>query len=218
MAVLSLPPVPYLEECFSLDRDVGVLTWKVRPLSHFCDSRVCNIWNTKYAGKMAGCVNRNGYISVALDKGLYQAHRIIHKMLTGEDYTGQLDHKDTCRTNNHPDNIRKATQSQNMANTTKDEGQYKYRGVAQAKISPNYRAQIKVDKVKLHIGAWPTPESAHAAYCLAAMHFKKEFANFGEGSCFPTFPLTLEFVKKARFYIEKAEQKLAGRKSGSVNL
>jgi hypothetical protein len=45
------------------------------------------------------------------------------------------------------------------------------------------------------------------------MHFHKEFANFGPNSCFPTFKLTPEFVKKARYWIERAEQKLAHKKS-----
>jgi hypothetical protein len=208
MAAKSLPHVSYLNECFDLNKETYELFWKERPPSHFVDQRICNAWNMRFAGKSAGSVTNYGYLCVQVNKQKHLAHRIIQKILTGEDYDGPFDHKDTIRSNNHPDNLRKATNIQNTTNTSRDVGKYKYRGVDKAEISPNYKTRLCVNMTTYHIGTWATPEEAHAAYCLAALHFKKEFANFGPNSCFPNFPLTLEFVSKARHHINKAEERM----------
>jgi hypothetical protein len=212
MAAKSLPHVSYLNECFDLNEETYELFWKERPPSHFVDRRACNIWNTKWAGKKAGRLSGSNYLQVSLENRRHATHRIIQKIITGEDYDGQFDHKDTCRTNNHPDNLRKATNGQNMTNTTRATGEYKYRGVAQTKgRSKNFWARLSVDKTICYIGTWPTPEEAHAAFCLAALHFKKEFAHFGPNSCYPDFPLTSEFVSKVRHFINKAEEKMRNK-------
>ena len=219
MATRSLPSTEYLNELFFLSEEDSVLYWKTRPLHHFVSEHAQKVWNTRFAGKKAGRVSEDGYIRVMLKGRNLRGHRVIHKLRTGEDYTGYLDHKNNNRSDNASDNLRKATHSQNKMNGTRAPGKSLYRGVFQRNAT-SYHAYIHVKgiKGKAYLGAWSTQEDAHSAFCLAAMHFHKEFANFGPNSCFPTFPLTSDFVKKARFHIEKAEQKLADRKSGSVNL
>jgi hypothetical protein len=209
MAAKSLPHVSYLNECFDLNKETYELFWKERPLSHFKGKRDQRAWNTRYAGKKAGRLTEQGYLLVRLDTHTHQNHRVIHKLLTCEDYDGHFDHKDNCRTNNHPDNLRKATNGQNMTNTTRAAGKYKYRGVAQVKgRSKSFYSQLSVGKTPVYVGSWSTHEEAHSARCLAALHFHKEFAHFGEGSCYPDFPLTSEFVSKVRHFINKAEEKM----------
>ena len=75
-------PVAYLHECFSYNAETGKLTWKRRPLVHFDgDERLWKIWNTRYAGTLAGGIG-GGYLRVNLIVGgrgrLVRAHRIAY--------------------------------------------------------------------------------------------------------------------------------------------
>ena len=73
----NLPTAQRLRELLTYDPDTGVLTWKRRDNLHHKDR-----FNSKYAGKEAGCVassmgNRQPYIKVRIDNRLQQAHRVI---------------------------------------------------------------------------------------------------------------------------------------------
>jgi hypothetical protein len=68
------------------------------------------------AGMLAGCINKAGYISIAIDGVCYLAHRVIWKMKTGQDPILDIDHKDTDGINNRWSNLREATVCQNLQN------------------------------------------------------------------------------------------------------
>jgi hypothetical protein len=211
MAFRSLPSAEYLRECFDLNEETGELTWKAKPLSHFKNSNSQRRHTACWVGKKAGNIDKDGYLIVELawygKRQRIRVHRIVWKLVTGEDYTGELDHKNNCKTDNRFNNLRKATKNLNMSNTTRVLGNMLYRGVRK-RNDASYRAQIVADKVPIYVGSYTSPEAAHSAYCLAALHFKKEFANFGPNSCFKDFPLTSEFVSKVRHFINKAEEKM----------
>jgi len=57
--VKELPSQEYLKECFDYDVETGNLIWrKDRPISHFKDEHDKCIFNSKYASKFAGSIER----------------------------------------------------------------------------------------------------------------------------------------------------------------
>lgn len=77
-------------------------------------------WITKRAGRgvgPAGGLNGNGYYSVSLEDERHGAHRIVWALHTGQD-PGSLfvDHRDGCKTNNRPENLRGVTYKENNQN------------------------------------------------------------------------------------------------------
>jgi hypothetical protein len=53
--IRELPSVEYLNECFSLNEETGILYWKNRPIKHFnYDKSIYNNWNSRFPGKIAG--------------------------------------------------------------------------------------------------------------------------------------------------------------------
>lgn len=109
----------FLEECFSLDEDEGILTWKTRPLTHFKSLRGMRIWNTKFAGKPAGGINAQGYLAVKVNFVPILNHRIIWILLHGEIPGGfVIDHVDHDRLNNKPPNLRLVRQEDNTRNAS----------------------------------------------------------------------------------------------------
>jgi hypothetical protein len=92
----------------------GVLIWKPRPLSDFVSTRGFRIWNTKFAGKVAGS-RKAVYAIVAIDAVNYLQHRVIFLMHHG--YVPEfLDHIDHDCKNNRVENLRPADKSQNNMN------------------------------------------------------------------------------------------------------
>lgn len=86
---------------------------------HFKTKRACNIYNKRYATKLAGTLDTsNGYLKCSLRGISYYVHRIIWELHHGEIPSGlQIDHKDRNPTNNRIENLRLVTPSENVLNT-----------------------------------------------------------------------------------------------------
>lgn len=115
--IKKLPTQERLKELFDYDPETGVLLWRKRP-----ETTKYNLgFNKKLAGKEAGTRlsgrDGNKYISICLGKGKYaMAHRIIWKMMTGDDPPNFIDHIDLDTFNNRWVNLREATNSTNKWN------------------------------------------------------------------------------------------------------
>lgn len=126
-------------------------------------------------GERAGRLN-NGYVRIFLGKhGPFLGHRLAWLYMTGAFPEGMIDHVDGNRANNAWTNLRKATPTQNSANsripknnTTGFKGVTKYRGL--------YRAQISCNNHRFWLGDYVTVEEARAAYAGAAQVAFGEFA------------------------------------------
>ena len=131
-------------------------------------------------GLIATSVDINGYLRVHAYGRRYLAHRICWLLHHGEWPTCVLDHINHNKHDNRISNLRKATVAENLRNRPiQSNNSSGFKGVSFHKRARKYRAQIKVDGRKIHLGMFLFPEDAHAAYVRAAQQFHREFACAG---------------------------------------
>lgn len=167
MKANPLPPIERLRELFFYPPPTGELYWlKTR------NSRA-------QALDEAGFLDNTGYLRVRIDGKQYQIHRIIFAMRHNVEVSTsiEIDHKDLNRTNNHIDNLRIATPSQNQRNRPIGiKNTSGYRGVSWHKGVKKWAAQINFDGKNNHLGYYATKEEAALAYNAAALKYHGEFA------------------------------------------
>lgn len=135
-------------------------------------------YGTRPAGSPVGRVHDDGYIRVRFGGRSWNAHRVIWLLTHREWPSSYLDHKDGCRTNNHPTNLRPCTNSDNQRNS-KARGKLGLKGVV---CLPRGRFQAEIGKT--YLGSFATPEEAGRVYDLVASCLYGEFArlNFASGA------------------------------------
>lgn len=169
---------------FRHDPVTGTLFWKPAPDGYCKNDRYRRMWNTRFAGKVAGWrqIGGNGVqigvcVRVIGIKGILLAHRIIWEMHNGPIPDGLLiDHKNGNPFDNTTENLRLATHSQNMMNSKMHcDNRYGLKGI---RLIPcgRYEARIQANGKKLSLGTYPTKEQAHEAYCNASKHHHGAFA------------------------------------------
>lgn len=125
---MSIKPKPIiltaneLNELLIYNKNTGNLIYKERPLEMFSNNiGAWSRFNKNYVGKIAGSIGINRkdnykYISITIHGKKYRAHRIIWKLVTGEEPPEFIDHIDQDATNNKWNNLRPATYSINNRN------------------------------------------------------------------------------------------------------
>ena len=162
---------------FVADFEAGTLTWKAR--TDIPQERIQRMWNTRYAGKRAGCLGPDGYWAVRLFRKSHYIHRILYVMANGPIPEGmQVDHIDHNRGNNCRSNFRLATNAENNWNTgLRSSNASGMKGVSWVKDRAKWRAGITHHGRSIHIGNYPTKEEAAAAYAAAAVKYYGAFAS-----------------------------------------
>ena len=138
--------------------------------------------NTKTGRILKPQTSSPGYLKVQLSKNgkalIHYIHRLVAREWAGNpEHKRCVDHIDGSRTNNHWENLRYATHSENLMNkrghkTTSSV----YKGVSFDKTSGKWVVRIKVDGVYKNMGLFEIEKEAAAAYNAAAVKFYKEFA------------------------------------------
>ena len=179
------PPCSHAELLALLDYDpeAGIFTWRSRPVESFKRRSWGVVWNTRYAGKVAGAIAKRAgtdYIVIAIHKKPTLAHRLAVYYMTAEWPPDGVDHCDCNGLNNRWENLRPATQLQNAGNTrlmsTNTSG-LKGAFLHEAKHRrKRYQAKIRFNKKNISLGYYETAEEAHAAYMAAAIKYRGEFA------------------------------------------
>jgi hypothetical protein len=174
-----LPSQEVLNELLSYDRDTGIFTHKVRPLSYFSCKRIQNSWNTRHAGTVAG-FSCKGYVILVLLGSNYGAHRVAWAMVYGIEADKDIDHIDTCGSNNRIANLRLADKSDNMHNVNK----YSTNTSSQKNVSWDDRRKtwtVNITDKGRHysFGSYRSLEEATRVAQQARNAFLGEFANHG---------------------------------------
>lgn len=155
---------------------------RLREVIHYNPEDGTFVWlvslsSSHKAGSIAGCVNPKGYVVIRIDRHLYRAHRLAWFYMTGEWPDRGIDHEDTNRSNNRWLNLRVATDMQNSANSRRHKDNSSgFKGVHLHKQTMKWAARIMVAGKSIHLGLFPTPEAAHAAYAAKAIELSGEFA------------------------------------------
>jgi hypothetical protein len=114
-------------------------------------------------GAIAGCPNEHGYWSIRVDGKIYLRHRLIFLMHHG--YLPEvIDHINRVPGDDHIDNLREVTPSQNQINSDRYDGA---KGFSYDKERNRFRARIEVNRKTVHLGYFVTAEEARAAYLSA---------------------------------------------------
>lgn len=157
-----LPAKAYLQEVFSYDPATGALVWKERPLWHFSSEHEHRRWNTRYSGKPALAHKGNeDYLTGALDKVTYQAHRIIWKMQTGLD-PDFIDHINGTRHDNRWVNLRDVPWHTNLQNQKRASNNTS--GVLGVSLfQGRWVARICINRKSIFLGSFENLQDAAAA-------------------------------------------------------
>jgi hypothetical protein len=130
-------------------------------------------------GDVAGSLRKDGYWTVRLNGKPYQANRIVWAMANEAD-PGNLhvDHIDGNPSNNHPDNLRLATNVQNLRNRAgrNSNNTSGIPGVSWHEGVQKWRARIGIQGKHLSLGLFACKQEAAKARRAAELKYFGEFA------------------------------------------
>jgi len=112
------------------------------------------------SGKLCGSVDSNGYLQVRANGKIYQAHRLIWKMVYGY-WPNQIDHKNREQLDNRLDNLRECNNRNNCINRSSTTNTP---GVRKTRNGKKYRARIKINYKEVDLGTFDTEQEAIMAY------------------------------------------------------
>lgn len=123
-------------------------------------------------GKRIDRLRKNGYVYVSCLGKKHRANRLAWYYVHGVWPQNEIDHRDQNKANNKLENLREATRGFNQENRTKAHKHNKLGilGVSETR-SGTYTAAISIQKRHCHLGTFPTPQEAHAAYLGAKRAF-----------------------------------------------
>lgn len=157
-----------VRELFDYNQLTGELFWKVGKSNVPAGQLVGNLYRNPRRGKYV--------LQVGVDGKTYYCHRIIYLWVTGK-LPAEIDHIDGNPMNNKFSNLRDATHAQNSRNSgLRRDNKIRLKGVRVQLRTGKYESHITVGGKQIHLGTFPTPELAHAAYCEAATKHFGEFA------------------------------------------
>jgi hypothetical protein len=168
---LPLPDLEFLNTILKIDpTSPSGLRWKTNRRTHIKPGDI--------AGTNDGKKGWYVYITFNSNSKRYKTHRIVYFMVTKTD-PGEydVDHIDGNTSNNHIDNLRLATRSQNSSNRNKGKNNSSgFKGVYQFRNSSKWFAQIMCNYKTIYLGTFTTKEEAVNAYNEASIRLHKEFS------------------------------------------
>jgi len=166
----KMPSADYLRAILDYDATSGRLTWRERAPSQFVLNKntaeqAARSWNSRCAGKPAFTSTANGYCRGSVNNVSYLAHRIIWKMVTGEEPNTEVDHINGLRSDNRWVNLREVSIPENCRNKRlRQTNEASCNGVTRFKRDGRWRARIKDFWGKeVHLGYFDNLDDAVAA-------------------------------------------------------
>jgi len=146
-----------IENFLAYDAATGLFSWIQKPSKNIA------------IGTIAGHASKIGYIQIGFKGKLYLGHRIAWLLFYKENPPKYIDHINCNKGDNRIENLRSATNAQNMSNMSKTKrNSTGFKGVSFHKKLGKYIASIGHKGKCIYIGLYNTPEEAHAAYCAEA--------------------------------------------------
>lgn len=154
-----------LKSLLDYDPSTGVFVWLVSP------TRCVKV------GQIAGCADGEGYVKIRIKGRAYKASRLAFLFMLGRWPSDEVDHKNGITSDDSWGNLRETDRAGNSLNRSRQKkNKSGYKGVCFQRNTGRWQAQIKCKKKCYYIGAFETPEAAHAAYVSAATKLHGEFA------------------------------------------
>jgi hypothetical protein len=124
-----------------------------------------------------------GYGKFRLRRTSGMAHRVMYELMVGPIPSGlEIDHLCHQRACVNLAHMRVCRHADNVKNRLTDcDSQSGLKGIRQKLGTMKWQARVMVDKSSICLGCFDTKELAHAAYCVAAVKYHKEFHNTGHG-------------------------------------
>lgn len=158
-AIKILPSQERLRELFVYDPISGLLSRRL--------PRVAGL----------GCVNNQGYLRVKIGRQVYFAHRLIWKMVTGQEPPPMLDHIDGDPLNNRISNLRAADHGGNQQNKGVPRNNTSgHKGVSWSKSHKSWQASIMSDGESRWLGRYKNIHDALKVVTEARGRLHGEFA------------------------------------------
>lgn len=153
-----------VRELLDYNPDTGIFKWRVS--------------SARYRpGDIAGTKHIQGYLKCGIDGQRYLMHRLVWLYVHGHFPEADIDHINMNKTDNRMCNLRAATRSQNFANKPRASGNRSgFKGIWLDSRRCKWQARIGVNRTRVHLGTFDTPEAAHAAYAEAAVKYYGDFA------------------------------------------
>lgn len=130
-------------------------------------TRIKKTCNRVKIGKQGGSPNSNGYLQMSIENRLYLISNLAVLYMTGVWPQGVVDHKNTVKTDNRWDNLRDVTPAINSQNLRTPTSKNKSGFLGVSPSHGKWAATIGINKKKVHLGLFATPELASAAYVAA---------------------------------------------------
>jgi len=191
MSVITkgFPPLEFLNQCIQYDPESGKMTWKDRPDSHFYSPKKAADWRQRNAGKEVGSKSfnpdgRRQYIQFHLttrsgEKYFMRVHMVVFALEGQPIMTGlMVDHINGDIWDNRRSNLRLVTALQNTMNSAPHKRRIDNlpKNVFTRKNKPGFYARISINKKRIGLGVYSTPELAYEAVKKAALEHHGEYA------------------------------------------
>ena len=152
----------YVREAIDYNPTSGEMVWRIRPRSHFPTHASWGTWNTRWAGKRIGTLNRiKGYYTTMLCGRRYTLHRLAWCLSYESWPPHEIDHINGNRLDNRLVNLRAVTRQENGRNLSRASNNTSgVTGVSWNKLSERWHAYIMVDKKMLSLGLFTDFDTA----------------------------------------------------------
>ncbi len=132
-----------------------------RPREHFPTANGYRVFKSQFANKIAGRIDKLGYLRIKINNKMFAGHRIIWKMYYGEDPKYFIDHINGIKNDNRIENLRDIERGYNTINlnSLKNNNKTGFTGVSKLK-SGKYRSYITIEQKQTTLGHYDTVEEA----------------------------------------------------------
>lgn len=159
----------------------GLTAERLREIVRYDPTTGLFYWIERAPGRRAdrpcGSIKMKGRRVIRINYRDYAAYRLAWLYVHGGWPAAHIDHKDVDCGNDAFENLRPASNTQNLHNRkVRRDSASGLKGVRYAAHAKLWRARITVNGRTISLGYFRTPEEAHAAYATAAAEHFGEFA------------------------------------------